>query len=56
MRLYAEKESPKYEKAALRWREHYLSEGTPRLGSGNVAKCGENFRTERGGGSRLPLS
>ena len=27
VRLYAEKESPKYEKAALRWFERYLAEG-----------------------------
>ena len=29
--LYAERESPKYEKAALRWLERCLSEGSPRL-------------------------
>ena len=29
--LYAERESPKYEKAALRWLERYLAEGAPRL-------------------------
>ena len=29
--LYAERGSPKYEKAAMRWLERYLSEGTPRL-------------------------
>jgi hypothetical protein len=29
--LYAERGSPKYEKAALRWLERYLNEGTPRL-------------------------
>jgi hypothetical protein len=29
--LYAERGSPKYEKAARRWLEGYLSEGTPRL-------------------------
>ena len=29
--LYAERGSPKYEKAARRWLERYLSEGTPRL-------------------------
>jgi len=28
---YAERGSPKYEKAALRWLERYLTEGTPRL-------------------------
>jgi hypothetical protein len=31
VRLYAEKESPKYEKAALRWLERYLREGSPTL-------------------------
>jgi hypothetical protein len=31
VRLYAEKESPKYEKAALRWLERYLIEQNPRL-------------------------
>jgi hypothetical protein len=29
--LYAERGSPKYEKAALRWLERYLVEGEPRL-------------------------
>jgi hypothetical protein len=29
--LYAERGSPKYEKAALRWLERYLAEGEPRL-------------------------
>jgi hypothetical protein len=29
--LYAEREPPKYEKAALRWLERYLAEGSPRL-------------------------
>jgi len=29
--LYAERRSPKYEKAALRWLERYLREGSPRL-------------------------
>jgi hypothetical protein len=29
--LYAERGSPKFEKAALRWLERYLTEGTPRL-------------------------
>jgi hypothetical protein len=29
--LYAERGSPKYEKAAMRWLERYLSEGSPRL-------------------------
>jgi hypothetical protein len=31
VRLYGEKESPKYEKAALRWLQRYLAEGSPRL-------------------------
>jgi hypothetical protein len=29
--LYAERGSPKFEKAALRWLERYLTEGSPRL-------------------------
>ena len=29
--LYAEQGSPKYEKAAMRWLERYLTEGSPRL-------------------------
>ncbi len=29
--LYAELDSPKYEKAALRWLERYMSEGEPAL-------------------------
>jgi hypothetical protein len=29
--LYAERESPKFERAALRWLERYLVEGAPRL-------------------------
>jgi len=29
--LYAERGSPKYEKAAMWWLERYLTEGTPRL-------------------------
>jgi hypothetical protein len=31
VQLYAERGSPKYEKAALRWLERYLSESTPGL-------------------------
>ena len=31
VRLYAERGSPKYEKAALRWLERYLAEGEPTL-------------------------
>ena len=34
--LYAERGSPKYEKAAMRWLVRYLTEGTP--GLRNVAK------------------
>ena len=29
--LYAERGSPKYEEAAMRWLERYLTEGAPRL-------------------------
>jgi hypothetical protein len=29
--LYGERGSPKYERAAMRWLERYLSEGSPRL-------------------------
>jgi hypothetical protein len=29
--LYAERGSPKYEKAALRWLERYITEGSPTL-------------------------
>jgi hypothetical protein len=29
--LHAERGSPKFEKAALRWLERYLTEGSPRL-------------------------
>ena len=31
VRLYGERESPKYEKAALRWLARYLEEGEPTL-------------------------
>jgi hypothetical protein len=31
VRLYGECGSPKYEKAAMRWLERYLTEGSPRL-------------------------
>jgi hypothetical protein len=31
VKLYAERGSPKYQKAALRWLERYLTESTPRL-------------------------
>ena len=29
--LYAERGSPKYEKAAMRWLERYIAEGSPTL-------------------------
>ena len=29
--LYAERGSPKYERAAMRWLERYITEGSPRL-------------------------
>jgi hypothetical protein len=31
VKLYAERGSPKYEKAAMRWLERYLTERSPRL-------------------------
>lgn len=31
MHCYAERGSPKFEKAALRWLERYLTEGSPTL-------------------------
>jgi hypothetical protein len=31
VKLYAEGGSPKYEKAAMRWLERYVAEGSPRL-------------------------
>ena len=36
VRLYAEKESPKYEKAAMKWLRRYLDEREPTLK--NLAK------------------
>jgi hypothetical protein len=36
VKLYAERGSPKYEKAAMRWLERYLAEGSPELS--DVAK------------------
>ena len=36
VRLYAERGSPKYENAALRWLERYLDESTPRLQHGRA--------------------
>jgi hypothetical protein len=43
LHLYAERGSPKYEKAALRWLERYLTEGTPRLG--HFAEVAEIWRS-----------
>lgn len=31
VKLYAERGSPKYERAAMRWLERYLTEGSPKL-------------------------
>jgi hypothetical protein len=31
VQLYTERESPKYEKAAMRWLERYFVEGEPKL-------------------------
>jgi hypothetical protein len=31
VRLYADRGSPKYEKAAMRWLERYLTEDSPKL-------------------------
>ena len=43
--LYAERGSPKFEKAAMRWLERYLVEGSPRLRhfaeiTASLANCG----------------
>ena len=43
--LYAERGSPKYEKAAMRWLERYLAEGEPKLHhfaeiTANLARAG----------------
>jgi len=50
--LYAERGSPKYERAAMRWLERYLTEGSPRLqhfaeitaglAKGELEACGLN--------------
>jgi hypothetical protein len=39
--LYAEKESPKFERAAMRWLERYITEGSPTLM--NFAKVTANL-------------
>ena len=62
IRLHSERGSPKYEKAALRWLERYLSEGSPSLR--DVAKVTASLaepELEVGGlnygqAGRLPLS
>jgi len=41
--LYAERGSPKYERAAMRWLERYLTEGSPRLK--HVAEITPSLRT-----------
>ena len=45
--LYAEHWSPKYEKAALRWLERYLAEGTPSLR--DVARVTASLAERHGG-------
>jgi hypothetical protein len=42
--LYGEKESPKYERAALRWLERYLTESSPTLK--NFAEVVASFARE----------
>ena len=43
--LYAEKESPKFEKAAMRWLKRYLVERTPTLR--NFAKVVRNLESRQ---------
>jgi hypothetical protein len=56
VRLYADRGSPKYEKAAVRWLERYLTAGSPRLR--HFAKVAADWRGgtlgthSRGCGSR----
>jgi hypothetical protein len=47
--LYAERESPKYEKAALRWLERYLVESSPRLA--HFAEIADDLAKRRSGES-----
>ena len=37
--LYAERGSPKYERAAMRWLERYLTESSPRLRPGGTIRA-----------------
>ena len=37
--LYAEQDSPKYERAALRWLERYLVEGSPGSSISRRSRC-----------------
>jgi hypothetical protein len=46
--LYAERGSPKYEKAALRWLIRYLTEGTPSVR--DVAKVTASLAKQADGG------
>jgi hypothetical protein len=43
--LYAERESPKFEAAAMKWLRRYLNESSPTLA--NFAKITENLATMR---------
>jgi hypothetical protein len=46
--LYAERGSPKYERAALRWLERYLAEGEPRLRHfADVSRAWRDWRAPR---------
>ena len=57
--LYAERGSPKYEKAALRWLERFLTEHSPRLqhfASVAADLLGAMRDTEKGGRLALRLS
>jgi len=48
VRLYAERGSPKYEKAAMRWLERYLVESSPRLQHfAEIARALEKLELER---------
>jgi hypothetical protein len=52
--LYAERGSPKYERAALRWLQRYLNESTPRLQ--HFAESPRTLQHLKGGGSLDALS
>ena len=58
--LYAERGSPKFEKAAMRWLERYLAEGSPRLAhsiqlDGRVGLSARRRRGCMSSGSFVPL-